>query len=93
MTRIQSTSGSDATRSFQVDLSPLGPSAGLILHQPSMMPMKNRAMIRPGTRPARKSFPIDCSVMMPKTISVTLGGMRMPRVPTMATTPVESFLS
>ncbi len=34
MTRIQSTSGSDATRSFQVDFCPLGPSAGLILHQP-----------------------------------------------------------
>ncbi len=42
--------------------------------------------------PARKSLPMDCSVMIPKTMRVTLGGMRIPRVPTVATIPVESFL-
>ncbi len=58
-----------------------------------MMQMKNTATIRPGMIPARKSLPMDCSVMIPKTISVTLGGIRIPSVPTEATIPVESFLS
>ncbi len=58
-----------------------------------MVKMKKAAIISPGMSPARNSFPIDCSVMIPKTISVTLGGMSTPSVPTVATIPVESRLS
>jgi hypothetical protein len=49
-------------------------------------------MRRPGTIPARKSSPIDCSAIIPKIIRVMLGGKITPRVPTEATIPVESCL-
>jgi hypothetical protein len=87
------TSGSEARRSFHVDLAPFGPREGSIRHQITMVRAKSAAMMIPGMMPPRKSRPMDCSVMMPKTIRVTLGGMRMPSVPTLATTPVERRLS
>jgi hypothetical protein len=65
---------------------------GFILHHPYMVNTKNKAIISPGIIPARNNLPIDCSVMMPSTMRVTLGGMSMPSVPTVATIPVESFL-
>ena len=58
-----------------------------------MVTMKKKAIISPGMSPARNSLPIDSPVIMPKTTRVTLGGMRMPSVPTEATIPVESRLS
>ena len=58
-----------------------------------MIPMKKRAMISPGRIPARKSWPIDCSVRMPYMMRTTEGGMMTPRVPTVATMPVDSLLS
>ena len=35
----------------------------------------------PGRMPARKSSPMDCSVRIPYTMKITLGGIRMPRLP------------
>jgi hypothetical protein len=58
-----------------------------------MITIKKKAIISPGTSPARNNLPMDCSVIMPNTIRVTLGGMRIPRVPTVATIPVESFFA
>ena len=57
-----------------------------------MIAMNNAAMSSPGISPAMKSCPIDCSVSMPMIISVTLGGMMQPRLPTVATIPVERVL-
>ena len=38
-------------------------------------------MIRPATNPPAKSLPMDCPVIIPMTISVMLGGIRIPSVP------------
>src|SRR4030042_3975862 len=95
MTKIRTThitSLSDTHLSFQVDFSPLGPNEGLSLHHPYMMKINNEEMITPGTVAARNNLPMDVSVIIPKTIRVTLGGMRLPRVPETAMIPVESFL-
>ena len=42
----------------------------------------------PGTRPARKSLLIESSVSSPSTISMPLGGIRLPIVPPAAMLPV-----
>src|SRR4030042_773770 len=52
MTHI--TSLSDIHLSFHVDLSPLGPNKGSILHHPYMMKTNNKETITPGTVAARK---------------------------------------
>ena len=48
---------------------------------------------KPGSTPAANSFPIDCSVSIPYTIKMTLGGIRMPRLPAAATVPVARPMS
>src|SRR3989339_799701 len=58
-------SGEDFILSSHVDLGDGLATDGSILTQPMITHMKNRAMISPGKIPARKSFPIDCSVMIP----------------------------
>ncbi|OPY66557.1 MAG: hypothetical protein A4E57_02761 [Syntrophorhabdaceae bacterium PtaU1.Bin034] len=55
--------------------------------------MKKKAVSSPGSIPAINNLAMDCSVIMPKIISVTLGGRSTPRVPTLATIPVDSFLA
>ena len=52
-----------------------------------------KAVSNPGTIPAINNLAIDCSVIIPNRIKVTLGGMRIPSVPTLATIPVDSFLA
>src|SRR4030042_2616917 len=86
------TSLSDTHLSFHDDFSPLGPNNGSILHHPYMMKINNKETISPGTGAARNNLPMDVSVIIPNTIRVTLGGMRLPRVPETAMIPVESFL-
>jgi hypothetical protein len=61
----QRNSGEDLIRSFHVDLGAAFAIEGSILTQPSITHMKSRAMTNPGMMPARKSLPIDCSVMIP----------------------------
>ena len=53
------------TLALHVDLSPFGPSLGLILHQPKRVIANEKAIIRPGIMPARNSLPIDVSVRRP----------------------------
>jgi hypothetical protein len=57
-----------------------------------MMHIKKKEIINPGMVAARNNLPMDCSVIMPYTIRVILGGMRLPRVPPTATIPADSFL-
>lgn len=78
--------------SFHDDRSPPGAMVGSILTHPKITTANRKEIRSPGSTPARKSFPMDCCVMMPKMISVMLGGMRIPKVPTEATMPFESFL-
>src|SRR3990172_10665982 len=66
------TSLSDTHLSFHVDLSPLGPKSGSILHHPYMIKINNKETITPGTVAARNNLPMDVSVIMPYTIRVTL---------------------
>lgn len=47
----------------------------------------------PGKIPAAKSLPMDCSVSIPYTIKITLGGIRIPRLPAAATVPVARLIS
>ena len=93
MTSTHMVSGTEAARSFQVKRGPLGAISGLILDHPYMIRTKRTAVRRPGTMPARNSYPIDCSVRMPSMMRKTLGGIRHPSVPTDATIPVESLRS
>jgi hypothetical protein len=86
------TSLSDIHLSFDVDLCPLGPNDGLILHHPYIIRINNKAMNNPGTVEATNNLPIDVSVIMPYIIRRTLGGIKLPRVLPTAMTPVESFL-
>src|SRR5512137_2322830 len=88
----QNTCGTDDRRSFQENTGPRGPRLGLILHQPTTTKKNKTAIIMPGTAPARKSLPIDCSVSIAMMIMEPAGGIKKPSVPTLATTPVESFL-
>src|SRR4030042_7108414 len=92
-TRTQNTSGIERILAFHVDRSDLGAIAGLIFAHAKIIPMKSRAMISPGIMTGIKSCPMDCSVRIPRMISVTLGGMMTPGVPTVATIPEESLLS
>lgn len=86
-------SGSVSALSPQVKvIVAFGPRAGLILHHTHIMIMKKKEMSNAGNIPARNSFPIDCSVMIPNMIIVILGGKRIPMVPTLATIPVDNFL-
>jgi hypothetical protein len=47
-----------------------------------------RVIIIPGMTPAMKSFPTEVWVAIPYTIMVTLGGIRIPRVPPPTIRPV-----
>src|SRR4030042_616380 len=86
------TSLRDTHLSFHVDLSPLGPKDGSILHHPYTIKTNNVVTISPGMVAARNNLPMDVSVIMPNTIRVTLGGMRLPRVPPTAMIPVAGLL-
>ncbi|OPY00605.1 MAG: hypothetical protein A4E61_01958 [Syntrophorhabdus sp. PtaB.Bin184] len=55
----QATWGTERIRSLHENTGPLGPSSGLILHQPTTTKMNRSAMMAPGTAPARKSLPMD----------------------------------
>ncbi len=90
MMSVSETPVSDATFSLKENLGPLGPSSGLMVTQMSTAAMKNMVRMMPGRIPAMKSLPMDCSVRMPYTMKITLGGMRIPRLPAEATTPVAS---
>jgi hypothetical protein len=57
-----------------------------------MVHIKSKEMITPGMVAAKNNLPMDCSVMMPYIIRVTLGGMRLPRVPPTAMIPEERLL-
>jgi len=63
--RTHMISGNVRIRAFQVDLSDWGAILGSIFAHPKIMNMKKSAMRRPGRIPARKSFPMDCSVIIP----------------------------
>ncbi|OPX97139.1 MAG: hypothetical protein A4E60_03351 [Syntrophorhabdus sp. PtaB.Bin047] len=86
------TSGRVFIRAGQEYFSLFGPISGLMRAHPKMTRAKKKEIMRPGISPAMKSFPMETCVMRPSRMSVTLGGMRTPRVPTVATMPVESFL-
>ncbi len=88
--RVSITPDSDAIFSFHEVLGPRGPSSGLRLVHMRMLTTMRAVRRMPGRIPAMKSSPMDCSVRMPYTIKITLGGIRIPRLPPAATTPVAS---
>src|SRR4030042_2780527 len=55
------------------------------------MAIKMAAVIIPGKIPAIKSFPIDCSVIIPYIIIGILGGINIPKVPEAAIHPVANL--
>ncbi len=80
----------DLIFSLNVVLGPRGPSSGLSVVHIRMVIIKRTVKRRPGRSPAIKSLPMDCSVCMPYTMNITLGGISIPRLPPAATTPVAS---
>ena len=64
-----------------------GATEGSIFTQPIMIPINNAARRRPGSIPAIRSFPIDCSVSIPYTTKPILGGIRKSIVAPAATIP------
>jgi hypothetical protein len=64
----------------------------VIFAQIKIVRIHSTANPSPGKIPAMKRAPIDCSVIRPYIIRKMVGGMRQPRVPTIATSPVPSVL-
>jgi len=72
---------------------PGGARFGLRMHKRRTVATKKMLKIIPGTIPAIKSSPMDCSVRIPYTIRTVLGGIRIPSVPAAATVPVARISS
>ncbi len=65
--------------SSQLAFGTRGNRDGLILVKIIMVIIYTLICTMPGITPAAKSRPIDCSVAIPYTINITLGGIREPR--------------
>ena len=68
-----------------------GATEGSIFTQAIMIPINNAARRSPGSIPAIRSFPIDCSVSIPYTTKPILGGIRKSIVAPAATIPPGKF--
>ena len=68
---------------------PTGAISALPKVSKNTTPMKKIVSMTPGRIPAANNCPIDCSVSIPYTMKMVLGGMRMPIAPAEAMEPVE----
>ena len=71
--------------SLQVKRSPAGPKEGFFLTTKYIANIYESIKRMPGMIPARNNEPIDCSVCIPYTIKITLGGISTPNAPPAAT--------
>ena len=78
--------------SFNENLGPVGAKPGTYLARKQIIAIYKIADRIPGTIPAIKSLPTDCSAIIPYITIGMLGGIRIPKVPAAAIHPADNLM-